>query len=281
MTAGEITRKNFALGMKREWKSDETPLTVTDTEINNLVAAWLKEKYPEVSFIGEEGSNIVDGAKYSVFCDPVDGTIPFSLGLPISTFCISVFEDGKPIIGVIYDPFQNRMWSAEKGMGSWLDIECRMSYWDHPEPELIDWSEDQHFNGVDSKDRMEISVSPHSTVNRSNICMIWWKGSPYHLHDACKLLMDAGGHWINPASLAIFGGLIASGTIDGSIFPGKHAWETGAMQVIVEEAGGKVTDIHGNPMVYGPKGEIEGHIVSNGLIHDQLVELVAQCQGVP
>ena len=90
--------------------------------------------------------------------------------------------------------------------------------------------------------------------------------------------MDAGAKWMNFASVAVFGGLIASGQIEASIFPGQKAWETGAMQVIVEEAGGKVTDIYGKPMRYGPNGEIEGHIVSNGWIHDELVEIVRECQ---
>jgi len=66
--------------------------------------------------------------------------------------------------------------------------------------------------------------------------------------------------------------------LDATIFPGQDGWETAAMQVIIEEAGGKVTDIYGNKMVYGPKSEISGHIASNGLIHDKLVALVQSCQ---
>lgn len=253
--AGNITRTNFSLGMAREWKSDETPVTAADTQINSMVIESIDRSYPLVQVIGEEGSKIVADARYTVLCDPVDGTIPFSLGLPISTFCISVFEGRKPIMGLIYDPFQDRMWFAEKGQGAWLQT-----------------------TGLRAQKVGRIKVSERSTVNRSNICMIWWKEAPYHLHDVCGLLMNAGGHWINPASLAICGGLIASGTMEGSIFPNDKAWETGAMQVIVEEAGGKVTDIYGNEMVYGPNWEIKGHIVSNGLIHDQLVEMVADCQ---
>ncbi len=264
---GLIMRRNFALNMKREWKSDETPITVTDTAINNYVLESMERDFPDVRVIGEEGSNTIDEAEYTVFCDPVDGTIPFSLGIPISTFCISVFEKGKPIIGLIYDPFQDRMWFAEKDRGAWLRTDVIV-------PDLT--AGPFRTPQVDA-----VYVSNHPTVNHSNISMIWWKGSPYHLHDVCAGLMEAGGHWTNLASLAIFGGLIASGTIDGSIFPGKNAWETGAMQVIVEEAGGKVTDIYGNEMKYGPRGQIQGHIISNGLIHDQLVELVANCQGIP
>jgi Archaeal fructose-1,6-bisphosphatase and related enzymes of inositol monophosphatase family len=265
--AGGIMKANFCLNMERQWKSDETPVTVTDTAINDLVLELLGKDFPDVRVIGEEGSNTIEDAEYTIFCDPVDGTIPFSLGVPVSTFCISVFEKGEPIIGLIYDPFQERMWFAERGQGAFL---WQVPEFHHDPLYKEEWSDKKG-------DTTRIHVSACNTINRSNISMIWWKGSPYHLHDVCAELMDAGGHWINLASLAIFGGLIASGTIDSSIFPGKNAWETGAMEVIVEEAGGKVTDIFGNNMVYGPRGQIQGHIISNGLIHDELVKMVGRC----
>jgi len=241
-------RKNFGLGMRREWKYDETPLTATDTAVNELVLESLRRDFPQVHVIGEEGNHEVHGAEYTVFCDPMDGTIPFCLGVPVSSFCISVVRGNVPLVGVIYDPFARRLWQAARGQGSFLNDES-------------------------------VSVSRHQSVFRSNICMVWWKDSPYNLHAACQKLMDAGAKWINPASIAYFGGLVASGEFEATIFPGRKAWETAAMHIIVEEAGGKVTDIHGNEMRYGANGEIEGHIVSNGVIHEELVAIVRDCQG--
>lgn len=263
LKAGSIIRANFALGMKRQWKEDETPLTATDVAVNDLVLTSLGEDYPHVGVISEEGSRAIEGAEYVVLCDPVDGTIPFSLGLPVSTFCISVLRAGEPIIGVVYDPFQDRLWFAEKGKGATL----RTTY--------VDGRDSAGFPRYVT--RLEpVMTSACATVNRSNVCMIWWKESAYNLHDVAKELMAAGGHWINPASVAIFGGLIASGTFEASIFPGTKPWETAAMQVLIEEAGGTVTDIHGRKIDYSV-GAIEGHIASNGLIHDQLVDMVARC----
>lgn len=261
--SGAVMIQNFGLGMKFDWKEDETPVTVTDKDINLLVVERLGQHFPEVRVIGEEGSNTIADAEYTVFCDPVDGTIPYRLGIPVSTFCISLFRNGKPIMGIIYDPFSRRLWSAEKGKGAWV------TYYGQSE------------QGHTLEQNHPISVSKQTTLDRSNLSMIWWKGSPYSLDEVHKIVMERGGHWINLASVAIFGGLIASGTVEGSIFPGKNAWETGAMQVIVEEAGGKVTDIYGNEMSYGPRGEIQGHIVSNGLIHQELVDAVEHCRRVP
>lgn len=245
--AGGLMDKGFQLGMKRELKSDNTPITDTDTAINRFVCGMIEHDFPHVRVIGEEGNYDVPDAEYTVLCDPVDGTFPFCRGTPISSFVISVIKGNQPLAAVIYDPFMDRMWHATKGRGAYLN-------------------------------NQRVRVSDHDTVNRSNICMIWWHKAPFNLHAVAAKLMDAGAVWQNPLSIAYFGGLLASGEQDATIFPGLKGWETAAMQLIVEEAGGKVTDIHGNPMVYGPKGEINGHIISNGLIHDDLVQIVGSCQ---
>ncbi len=245
--AGEITRENFTLGMERVCKADNTPLTATDTAVNELVVDSIKRDFSHVRVLGEEGDYNVDGAEYTVLCDPVDGTIPFCRGIPISTFVISIIKDHQPLAAVIYDPFMDRMWHASKGEGSFL-------------------------NG------RPVRVSSHAKLYGANICIIWWRGSAFNLHSVCQKLMDEEATWSNPLTIAYYGGLLASGEQDATIFPGRKGWETAAMQLIAEEAGGTVTDIYGNPMRYGPKGEIDGHIISNGFLHDDLVQLIASYQ---
>jgi myo-inositol-1(or 4)-monophosphatase len=249
--AGSLIKDNFRLGMARVMKGDGTPLTETDTDINQLVVDSILKDYPHVRVIGEEGNYEVDDAEYTVFCDPIDGTIPFCRGTPISTFVISVVKKHQPLAAVIYDPFMDRMWHAQRGWGAFLTTGGKSRH---------------------------IRVSTHASLHHSNICMVWWKGSSFNLHAVAQKLMDAGSTWGNPLTIAYYGGLLASGEQDATIFPGLKGWETAAMQLIAEEAGGKATDIHGNTLRYGLKGEIEGHIISNGLIHDELVELVASCQ---
>lgn len=256
--AGQIIRANFSLGMLRSWKPDETPLTVTDTAVNQLVLETLGRDFPHVRVLAEEGNSSHESAEFTVMCDPVDGTIPFSLGVPVTTFCISVIAGNTPLSAAIHDPFEGRTWTAEKGKGTVLRVEGRGLY------------EKPTINPV--------KVSNHQSISLSNSCMIWWQGSQYNLHEVCAKLMAAGGKWINPASVAYFGGLIATGTFEASIFPSQNGLETAAMQLVVEEAGGKATDIYGNPLEYDAKGKIRGHIISNGHIHDQLVELIRSCQ---
>lgn len=233
--------------MERKLKSDNTPVTEADMAINQLVIDSICRDYPQVRVIGEEGEYDPGKAEFTLLCDPIDGTIPFCRGIPISAFVAAVIQGNQPLTAVIYDPFMDRLWNAERGQGGFLN------------------------------DR-RVTLSDHNTLKGANICMVWWQEASYNLHAACHRLMHAGGRWMNPASIAYFGGLVASGELEATIFPGNNGWETAAMQLIVEEAGGRATDIHGQPLKYGPRGEIEGHIISNGHFHDELVKLVRSCQ---
>ena len=238
-------RNAFAPGMQYEWKEDHTPITESDTVINRLVIAQLKRDYPHITVIGEEESCIVDNSEYLVLVDPIDGTIPFCQGIPASTFCISVLKNGIPIVAVIHDPYCNRTWSAEKGCGTTL-------------------------NGK------PIRVSNQNKLAQSTISIMWWKGSIANLNKVCDEIVDSNAKWINLCSVAIAGGLIASGDLTASIFPGQKTWETAAMQLLVEEAGGTATDLYGNKLMFGKDLKIPGHIISNGHIHDKLVAMVAR-----
>src|SRR3989344_6029866 len=112
LRAGDLMRNNFQLNVACEWKSDNTPLTATDTAINNLVMEAVTKDFPHIQAVGEEGKNETQQSEYVIIFDPVDGTMCFSTGMPVCTFCIAVIKDGIPISGIIYDPFQNRLWHA-------------------------------------------------------------------------------------------------------------------------------------------------------------------------
>ncbi|MDB5259471.1 MAG: hisN [Candidatus Taylorbacteria bacterium] len=249
--AGVIMKEKFKLGMDRVLKKDRTPLTLADTTINKMAIEMLQKEYSGLSIVGEEGSAIVRGAEYRILFDPVDGTIPFCRGIPVSTFCIAAFDDDGPFQAVIHDPFMDRTWSAERGQGAWM-----------------------------SKVFKPLRTSKQTAIADANVSMIWWKDSPYHLNEVCGELMKKGMTFINLVSVGYMGGLMACGEIDGSIFPGKKGWETGAMQLMVEESGGKTSDMFGNPLTYeGDEGHIKGHIMAaTPELHASLVKVVARCQ---
>ena len=158
--AGTIIKQSFCLGMERITKDDDTPLTAADTAINQLVVDSIRKDYPHIRVIGEEGNYEVEGAEYTVLCDPIDGTIPFCRGTPISAFTISVIREHQPIAAVIYDPFMDRLWHAVHRRGAFL---------------------------VSPTGVNQLKVSTHSEIRRSNICMVWWKGSSFNLHEHLSL----------------------------------------------------------------------------------------------
>lgn len=241
-SAGEIIRDNFSLGMKKEWKENNTPLTVTDTQINSLVIKKIKESFPDHSILGEEGSSLQE-SDYMWVCDPIDGTLSFSHGIPISTFSLALTQKGISILGVVYDPFMDRLFFAEKGKGAFLN--------DNP-----------------------IHVSTKGNLATAVVDIEAQRPSQYNL-DALRIALDKKSVVLMSLRAAIYAGmLIAAGATDGLLFAYDTVWDAAATKVIVEEAGGICTDMQGNDQRYDKP--MHGFIASNGAIHSQLVEMSKQ-----
>lgn len=235
--AGDIMRQNFGLGMKKEWKSDNSPLTVTDETINQMVIDRVKTTFPAHSILGEEGSFDVPGSTHTWVCDPVDGTMPFSTGIPVFAFSLALVENGAPIMGVIYDPILDRLFVAEKGKGTTLN--------DEP-----------------------IHVSTRSTLAQAMI-----HGDSGRLLPTMKTLRDAKAKVARYFCITYPAALLAAGEFDGAIWGGASTWDIAAIKIIVEEAGGVVTDLEGHEQRYDQP--LNGAIISNGHLHDVLLAIVA------
>jgi len=232
--AGALMKQNFSLGMKKEWKDDHTPLTATDTKINALVLEAVQSTYPSHSFVGEEGSNVIE-SEYTWVCDPVDGTVPFSHGWPTFVFSLALTQNGESILGVIYDPICDRLLHAEKGGGAFL-------------------------NGT------KIHVSQDAQLGKTTF--VGFSKLP-HLQE---VLMADGCRVPTFFSCVYAGMLIATGELVGQIYKYDKPWDGAAVKVLVEEAGGKVTDLEGKEQRYDK--EINGFVASNGLVHQRLIDLI-------
>ncbi len=241
--AGATITENFVLNTACEWKGDNTPLTATDTAINAFVMEALTKDFPHIQFAGEEGDGTSQESEYVAILDPIDGTMCFTTGMPLSTFCISILKNEMPVAAVIYDPFQKRMWHAEKGMGAY-------------------------------ENERKISVSKHYALPHSYIWIYWRNESILSLEAANRELKAVNAICVSMPSIAHFGGLVASGKIHGTITAERQIWEAPAMQLIIEEAGGRMTDINGNAMRYRIGVPLNGHITSNGFLHDKLLAIV-------
>ncbi len=231
--AGAVIRKNFTNGMKKQWKGNDTPVTVTDIKVNKMVIEAVKKHVPKHDILGEEESYRPNKSKFLWVCDPVDGTIPFSHGIPTCVFSLALVEDGEPVLGVIYDPFFDRLVYAEKGKGALL-------------------------NGK----RIHVNKN-----NMTNSVLNWESGI------LAKPLQETFRTCL-PVRLAsfIYGGmLVAMGELVASLYTWKYPHDGASLKIIIEEAGGRTSDLAGNGQRYD--GYIKGMLVSNGAIHGELLKI--------
>jgi fructose-1,6-bisphosphatase/inositol monophosphatase family enzyme len=246
LLAGGIMKTYFThFGMERIVKTDTTPLTKADMEINELVIDHVRKLSTEVDIIGEEVSDRTD-CPWQIMCDPVDGTFPYTWGMPVSTFMVGLMYERTPVMGIIYDPFTDRMYSAERSKGA------RMN---------------------------ETALKVSNVATRDDhpvVGYVSWPGCPYNVLKVCQYLEDRGVTLVNFCSIGYIEAAVATGEFAGTIFPGTGHHDTAPGHIIVTEAGGKVTDIFGNPLHYS-NNKIAGHLMSNGAIHDLLVEAVKAC----
>jgi fructose-1,6-bisphosphatase/inositol monophosphatase family enzyme len=239
--SGKIIKSNFQFGMEKDDKEDGSPVTKTDLEINQLVVDSIREEFPSHGIISEELDDIRGEGEYFWVCDPVDGTVPFSHGFPMSSFSLALVKNGEPILGVANNPFGGNVFFAEKGKGAFL-------------------------NGS------AMRVSKRDSFVCSTVCIEDWKQALRRTYPLFDSLEDLNCNAMQIKSVVYAGCLVALGEIVAVVFPGPGSWDIAALKVIVEEAGGKVTDLDGQEQRYDQA--INGGIVSNGILHDQLVELV-------
>ena len=242
--AEEIALKYFGFEVENTWKEDNTPLTKADTEINELVIKRINEIYPEHSIYGEERSDIKENSKHIWVCDPIDGTMAFSCGLPMFVFSIALVNqlDGQPILGLVNDPVMKNMYWAYKGGGA------------HRNGKQIFVSKD-----ADLKNIYLSTGASGKEVGFSNLPLFGLLSEK-----KCKVMKYPS---------FIYGGIqVANGKYVGAVYYAKAGHDVATLKIITEEASGKVTDLNGGERRYDKEGL--GCIVSNGILHEQILDWV-------
>src|SRR6266481_516737 len=229
-----LALKYFSFETDTAWKEDNTPLTKADTEINDLIVRRINETYPSHSIYGEEKSDNKKGSQYVWVCDPIDGTMAFSIGLPIFVFSIALVDqsNGQPILGLVNDPIMKNMYWAYKGSGAYRNGKKIFV-----------------LNNTNFKNTYFNTGGSGRAVGFSNLPLI-------------KTLSEKKCAVMKLPSF-IYGGIqVANGKYVGAVFYNKHGHDAAALKIITEEAGGRVTDLNGNNRRYDQDGM--GCIVSNG-----------------
>lgn len=236
--AGVIILKYFDIDQEIEIKSDNSPVTIADKLINTLVIERLSKEFPEDGVIGEEESNTEYGMGRKWLCDPIDGTAGYIWGTPTAMFSLALVVDGKPMMGVAYDPFLDKM-----------------------------------YFGIDGEE----SFCNEKKISVNNLQI---KGGIMAVSGGLKMLFESSYFPklldIKPRFACFSGGvykacLVAKGKFVGYIEVGVGAHDMAAVQVILEGAGGKITALDGSVLDYSKP--FKGVIISNKLVHDELLEI--------
>ncbi len=239
--AKKIMKKYFEKKDVSTYKVDRTIVTLADKEINSYLIERVKEKYPNHCVYGEEEK--LGNSKYAWICDPIDGTAMYARGIPVAVFSLALVIDGIPIVGLIYDPFTDNLYTAIKGEGAYQNKE-------------------------------KIKVNDYNLEAKESVSHfdMWVKAE----YDISSVLQELGKktYFVSIGSIIRACVCIASGEFVSAIFPGTIGknYDIAAVKVIVEEAGGKVTDFFGNEQRYDK--DINGAIISNGKVHDEVISVI-------
>lgn len=241
--AKKIMKKYFntKLSNGATYKGDKTIVTIADKEINSYLIEKVKEKYPNHSVDGEE--EVFGKSDYVWVCDLIDGTAMFARNIPTATFSLALVVNGEPIIGVINDVFTDNLYTGVKGKGAYKNDE-------------------------------KIKVNDYLLEDMRSVGHYdMWPEAPYKIYDVIKEL-GKKEYFVSIGSVIRACVCVAAGEFNLVIFPGTvhKNCDIAAVKIIVEEAGGKVTDIFGNNQRYDES--INGAVVSNGIIHEEVIETI-------
>lgn len=241
--AGKFLRESRTKRLNVERKSSSIDLvTQVDKEAERLIIDIIQRRFPDHDILGEESGQSRNSSSYRWIIDPLDGTINFTHGLPIYCVSIGIERNGETIAGVVYDPNTNELYTAERGKGAYL-------------------------NGA------RIHVSQTETLINSLLIT----GFPYNIHNNPDHTIERFVDFLMEAqavrrlgSAAIDLCYIAAGRGDGFWEAFIKPWDVAAGILLVEEAGGKVTDFHGGKVnINAPR-----IVASNGKIHDEMLRVL-------
>lgn len=217
-------------------------VTEADHAAEKAIFEVIQQEHPGHYILSEESGEIIMDSSVKWIIDPIDGTVNFANGIPICCVSIGVEQDGQMIMGAVYNPFLKEFFFAQHGFGATLNNKI-------------------------------IHVSSKTEVISS--CLV--TGFPYTYLDmpngplqVFEKLIRKGVPVRRLGSAAIDLCWVAAGRFDGFFEHKLQAWDSAAGFLIVEEAGGKVTDFTGSR--YSP---YQPHIIAtNGKIHDELIGIV-------
>lgn len=246
LKAGDLLMEKFGFQHKIEFKAEgkykEYPQVVSsiDLLVEEFLVGLIMKKYPDHHILSEETASILMEDGYTWIIDPIDGTTHFLRGIPAFSVSIAIQHKDEVVMGAVYAPYYKSLYLAEKGEGS-------------------------------LHNQKSIGVSKIATLKEALVATSVYQS--YKIQGFEKSFFNVIKQIKNLrmfASSALDMCYVASGELDARIFANTEPWDHTAAALIVEEAGGKVTDWFGNK--WSPKSDTL--LVTNGIIHDDILRIL-------
>ena len=241
--AGKYISSQFENDLFVDFKGPSNMVTQVDREAERMIISLVHDQFPDHRILAEETDEIIGNSPYRWIIDPLDGTTNFVHGVPIFAVSIAVEFNSEIIIGVVFDPTRNELFSALKNGGAFLN-------------------------------EKQIKVSQIKTLSES----ITATGFPYETDSVFENNMEIfravyrkcqGVRRAGSAALDVC--YVAAGRFDGFWEFGLNPWDVSAGALIVQEAGGQVGDYNGMKFKSDNVSQI---IASNGKIHSELLTII-------
>lgn len=245
--ADAITLARFqAVDLRVQTKPDMTPVSEADTAVEEALRSRLADARPEDAVVGEEGGASESLGDRRWIIDPIDGTKGYVRGMPVWATLLALEEQGQLVVGVISAPALARRWWGARGKGAY--VRDGLS----PDPR-----------------RMKVSAVPDladaqlSFGDLEDWVGIGRRDALLELADRCWRSRGLGDFWSYM--------LVAEGVTEIAVDPRVALWDLAASQVIVEEAGGRQTDLEGVSRPDGGSG-----LATNGLLHQAALDILGR-----
>ncbi|HUK16081.1 MAG TPA: inositol monophosphatase family protein [Bryobacteraceae bacterium] len=238
--AGALLAHFFERRVAFETKGEFDLVTEADRASEKLVVERLRTHFPSHGIVAEEGGGHASPSEYCWFVDPLDGTTNFAHAFPVFNVTLGLARAGEIVTGVVYDPMRQEMFAAERGGGAYLNNRrIRVS-------SAKKISESLASTGFPSRKR-------HHNIN---------------IHFYYQLAMASHGVR-RTGSAAVDLAYVAAGRLDYFWEFGLKPWDMAAGILLVEEAGGRVTDMKGGPLSVTASDHL---LADNGALHDEVLE---------
>jgi 3'(2'), 5'-bisphosphate nucleotidase len=253
LQAGEILREHYAHAPKIDWKGENDPVTDADRAASRFITAELAKRYPTDGVVSEETPDDATRAGKSRvwFVDPMDGTKEFIARRPEFAVMIGLSVDGAPRVGAVYQPISGKLYYAAHGHGSFVEFAGGT-------PQRL------RVSGESDPSKMVLAVSRSHPSKRVELVQ-----KRLGIPDA-----------IATGSIGLKVGLICEGFAHLYLYAGNRTfqWDTCAPEAILREAGGRMTDLSNQEMVYNRSDlrNSNGVIASSGLIHGRIAAAASE-----